>query len=88
MLTQAEAEMIKTAANMHNLSVSEYIRNAALGRKMDMHFETETVLRLIDVVDAIKAIHKGMVEKGITPPEEIMRQMIEESVKAIQRVSK
>ena len=86
--TEAEDEAIRESAKDRSLSVSEFIRRAALGRKADLKYEKQIVLQLIDVVRAIRQIHKGMVDRGMSPPEEIWLPIIECAEQAMLRISK
>ena len=86
LLTQKEAEEIRHSANIRNLSVAEFIRRAALGRKADVRYETEIVLQLSDAVRAIRAIHKAMVDMQIKPPEEIWGPIMDAAEAAMLRI--
>lgn len=66
--------------------MAELIRRAALGRKADVSYETEIVLQLSDVVRAIRAIHKAMVDMQIKPPEEIWGPIMDELLAAMLRI--
>lgn len=70
------------------MTLSEFIRRAALGRRADVDYETEIVLALSDITRAIRGFHAAMVERGITPPEELLRPVILEARAAILRISK
>ena len=86
LLTQEEAETIRHSASIRNMSVAEFMRRAALARKADVNYETQIVLELSDIIRAIRAIHKQMVEMQIPPPEEIWSPLIDEAISAILRV--
>lgn len=83
-----EASKIRHAADIRNIFVSDFIRRAALGRRADVHYETQIVLALRDFVASIKALHAALVERGITPPEDEWRPIIKEAVAAMLRISK
>lgn len=85
-LTQEEARTIRHSASIRNMSVAEFMRRAALARKADVNYETQIVLELSDIIRAIRAIHKQMVEMQIAPPEEIWSPLIDEAIDAILRV--
>lgn len=87
-LSKADAEAIRHSAAIRQLSVSEFIRRAALGRKADVDYETEIVLVLSAVTRAIRGMHAALVERGISPPEEEWRPVIVEARAAILRISK
>lgn len=85
-MSKVEAEKIRHSAGIRNLSVSEFIRRAALGRRADVQYETQIVLQLSDVVRAIRAIHKSMLEMKIEPPEEIWSPIMDEAMEAMLRI--
>lgn len=86
-LSEPDAETIRRSAAIRQLSVSEFVRRAALGRKAEVDFETELVLALSDSTRAIRAYHKELVERGFVPPEEMLRPVILEARSAIRRIS-
>ena len=86
LLTKEEDEKIRHSANIRNMSVAEFMRRAALGRKADVRYETQIVLQLSDVVRAIRAIHKAMVDMQIEPPEDIWGPVMDEAMAAMLRV--
>jgi hypothetical protein len=88
LLNEAEAAKIRHSAKMRNLSVAEYMRRAALGKRTDVDYVTEIVLQLSDVVRAIRAIHKSMVEMEIEPPEEIWGPIMDHAEAAMIRITK
>lgn len=79
---------IRRSAEIRQMTLSEFIRRAALGRRADVDYETEIVLALSDITRAIRGFHAAMVERGITPPEELLRPVILEARAAILRISK
>jgi len=81
-------ETIRRSAKIRQMTVSEFIRRAALGRRADVDYETEIVLALSDITRAIRAFHAAMVERGIAPPEELLRPVILDARAAILRISK
>ena len=68
-LTAIDAAIISASAEMRNLSISDFMRRAALGRRADVHFETEIVVALREVTQAIQAMHAAFVRQGAPPPE-------------------
>ena len=68
-LTAIDAATISASAEARNLSMSDFMRRAALGRRADVHFETEIVVSLREVVQSIQAIHAAFVKQGIPLPE-------------------
>jgi hypothetical protein len=87
-LTKDEDEKIKRAAQIRNMSVSEFIRRAALGRRADVDYDTEIVLTLGLITKAIRDLHAGYVAKGLPAPEDILRPLILEARAATLRISK
>jgi uncharacterized protein (DUF1778 family) len=87
-MTKSDADQIRHSAKIRQLSVADFIRRAALGRKADVDYETEIVLVLIDITRAIRALHKAMVERGFPPPEDLLLPIIVGAGDAISRISK
>ena len=87
-MNKKDLDTIKYSASIRNLSVSEFMRRAALGRKADVSYETKIVLQLSEVVRAIRAIHKAMVEHKIVPPEHIWGPLMDSAEAAMLRISK
>jgi len=67
---------IRESARVHNLSTSEFLRRAGLGRRADVDHESRMVLALSDSTRAIRALHASMLDLGIEPPEELLRSAI------------
>ena len=86
LLTPQEDEKICHAAKSRNLSVAEFMRRAALGRRADVNYESEIIVQLSDVVRAIRAIHKAMVDMQIEPPEEMWEPVMDETMAAMLRL--
>ena len=87
-MTTSEADKIRLSAGKRNLSVAEFVRRAALGKRTDVDYVTDIVLQLSDVVRAIRAIHKTMVERNIVPPEEIWTPIMDHGKAAMLRITK
>ena len=87
-LTAIEAAKISASAEARNLSVGEYIRRAALGRRTDVCYESQVVLALTEVVEVIKMLLAAEVEMGLPPTDHEWDPVIEEAVAAMQRISK
>lgn len=85
-MSKSEAEEIRYSASIRNMSVAEFMRRAALGRKADVNYETQIVLQLSDVVRAIRSVHKSMLELKITPPEEVWLPIMDEALAAMLRI--
>jgi hypothetical protein len=86
--TESDAAELKKKAQHRKLDVNEYIRRCALGRKADVDYDTDIVLSLSGITHAIRAMHAGMVERNIAPPEAEMLSLILDARAAIQRISK
>jgi uncharacterized protein (DUF1778 family) len=85
-MSQADREEIRHLANIRQMSVSEFIRRAALGRRADVDYETETILILSEVTKRMRALHAGMVDHGIVPNEDAMRVVIHAAKVAMLRI--
>ena len=87
-LNAKENLAIKKAAKIRNLSVSDYMRKTALGRKADVNFTTEVVLVLRETVEALRNYHKALTERGIVTPNKEWEPVIDEAVAAMLRITK
>jgi len=87
-LNAAEEGAIKHAAEIRNLSVAEYIRRAALGRRADVRYDMEIVLQLSLVVQSIRAMHADLVVRGMAPTAEGFRPVIQDAREAMRRIEK
>lgn len=76
-LTAIDAATISASAEARNLTMSDFMRRAALGRRADVHFETEIVVALREVAQAIQAMHAAIVRKGTPPPETIIGELLD-----------
>ena len=84
----SDSEIITDLAKARNLSVCEYMRRTALGRRTDVRYETQMVLALADVVEAFKILHATVVEYGCQPVNQEWDHVLDEAVSAMQRISK
>ena len=87
LLTEAESETIKEFAGIRNLSVAEFIRRAALGKKAKVHPETELVLAISQATYEIRRVHAENTQAGIPSPEEAMLRAINAATEAILAVT-
>lgn len=87
-MSQTDREEIRHLANVRQMSVSEFIRRAALGRKADVDYETETILILREVTKHMRELHADLVDHGIAPLEDAMRVVIHEAKAAMLRISR
>ena len=87
-LNSAEDEAIKHSAAIRKLSVAEYMRRAALGRRADVRYEMDIVLQLSKIVKTIRDLHVDLVERGIELTAEGFRPVIDEAIAAMLRIEK
>lgn len=76
-LTAIDAATISASAEARNLSMSDFMRRAALGRRADVHFETEIVISLREVAQSIQAMHAAYVRQGAPPPDTIIGELLD-----------
>lgn len=86
--TQDEALLVRKKAKGCTLQVNEFVRRAALGRRVDVDFVTDIVLELSDLTRAIREMHAEMTRLGIAPPEERLLTLILEARAAMLRIAK
>lgn len=87
-LTEDEATLIKEAAKIRNLSVAEYFRRTALGRKADVKYETEIVTMLGTLVKIFRDIHAILVETNRPMDEYEFNKAVNEAKCAMLRITK
>lgn len=87
-VSAGDFEIITAAAKARNLSVCDYIRRAALGRRTDIRYESKMVLALAAVVEAFQVLHTAVVEQGFLPINHEWDPVIDEAVATMQRISK
>ncbi len=87
-MTEKDAAKIHHSASIRQMSIAEFMRRAALGRRADVRYETEIVLALRDVVMVIRALHANFVDQKIPPPEALLRPVISEAINAMLRIQK
>ena len=85
-LTEEEAETIRTSALVRKLSVAEFMRRAALGRKADVNYETEIVRMLNHSVTVMKDMTTVMRESKIAIPVTEMRELMSYMSEAIKKI--
>jgi len=86
-LTVKEDETIRKSAKIRNLSVSDFLRRAALGRRADVQYETQIVLALGDLIQSARDLNATMVERGFQPSEDLLC-ITQEAIAAMKRISK
>lgn len=87
-VSELEAVQIREAARVRSLDVTEYIRRAALGRKANVDYETETGLALMSVGRDIRKLYGALVERGLPPMKEDMQPIVDHAIAAMLRISK
>jgi len=87
-VTELEAEKIRSSASSRQLDVSTFIRRAALGRKANVDYETETVIALMRISRSLRELHTVLVEQGIPPMKEDIRPIVTNAINAMLRISK
>ena len=87
MVTAMELSKIQYAASIRNLTVSEYMRRTALGRKTDIDYESKIIINLSRTIQELKNLHKFFRETGVPPQEELMLPVLLEAREAIGMVS-
>lgn len=90
LLTEDEAKTIRHAANIRQMSVADFMRRAALGRKADVDFETEIIVALNGLrrtILELSGLHAAMAERGLQPPADDWRPVILEARAAIEKIS-
>jgi hypothetical protein len=88
MLSAVEAEEIRKSASIRNLSVAEFMRRTALGKRADVRFDTEIVLTLRAIVQAIRQLHSTFTLEGQAILEIALGPLIDEAMAAMKRISK
>lgn len=94
LLTEAEDAQIQKLALLRNLSVAEYFRRCALGRRADIQYDTEVILQLRGNTQAIRNLYWKLMEQGNLPADEMKAlviqatKAIDESTNAMLRISK
>lgn len=86
-VSKAEREKIKILAAARQMPLSEFLRRAALGRAAPLDFDTDLVLRLSDATRAIRDLHKGYLNNGLNPPEDLLGPAMEAILIALHRIS-
>ncbi len=86
--TEKEAKDIQFAADIRQMTVAEFMRRAALGRRADVRYEVEIVLALSNVISEIRDLHAAVVKTGILPPENEWRPIITKAIEAMKRIDK
>lgn len=83
-LTAAEKAEIQTRADRACLSVSEYMRRCALGKRVDMHYDVDAILAITSARDRVLAELLSLPHNEISPAQ--AKAAFEEVMAAIRRV--
>ena len=86
-VTDEEAQKIRHLARIRQMTVSDFVRRAALGRATPVDLETDLVLALSDVVRRIRELHKAVKETGAAPLDEQLLPVILDAKDTILRVA-
>lgn len=86
--TPSDIEKVRASAALRKMSVNEFIRRAALGRKADVDIDTDIILSLSDLTRAIRVLHSDMMNKNVELPEVALLEIISDARAAIQLISK
>jgi predicted DNA binding CopG/RHH family protein len=85
-LSKDEVDAIKHSAAARQLPMADFIRRAALGRRADVDYVTQTVLQLSEVVRAIRQVHKDMLDRHIAPPVALWSPIMDQAEAAMLRI--
>jgi hypothetical protein len=85
-VTSEESVKLRRLAAIRQMSLSDFLRRAGLGRATPVDFETDLILGLCDVARAIRELHKGYLDAGFEPPETILLPVMNATKLAILQV--
>lgn len=86
--SEKDALAIRGLAFSRCLSVSEFMRRAALGHRADVHFEVEIILSIREVVQSIRGMQATIITLGFQPPDDELGRVLDEALAAMLRISK
>ena len=87
-VSEKDAKNIRESALIRNLSISEFIRRASLGRRADVGLEVEIILSLRSVVQSIRQLNSTCAVTGVTFPKDELGILIDHALSAMLRISK
>lgn len=87
-LTAGEHEKIRLRASAREMTVTEFVRRAALSRKADVDYEAGIVLALKDVTLRIRELQSAVVNDGVLPQDEEWRPLVSQAVAIMSRINK
>ena len=82
----ADAAAIRELAASRHLSVSDFLRRAALGRRAAVDIQTDLVLAMIDSTRAVREYHAALIAHGFVPPENVLIIPIMAAAEAMARI--
>jgi uncharacterized protein (DUF1778 family) len=87
-LTEANHILIKKMADVRNLSVSDFMLRAALGRKADISFQTGLINELRQCKDELRNLRKFLFESGQESPDDAIEEIIDNLNKVALKISR
>jgi uncharacterized protein (DUF1778 family) len=88
LLNEVEAKEIRNSAQIRNLSVADFMRRSAMGRRADVEFDKEIVLTLRKIVQLIRELYTTYIAAGVEFPKNELGSLIDEALVAMKRISK
>lgn len=85
-LTPKEDEQVKASARAKNLSVSEFVRRAALEREVDVSYEMEIVRELHEATQKFKLMGENLSKHGIEPSKEELELLAKHTIEIVSRI--
>jgi hypothetical protein len=82
-MTAADKAEIQLRAGRACLSVSEYIRRCALGKRVDMHYDADVILALSEVSASVRAL---LASPATNLTKDDVQDVLQKVVLAIERV--
>ena len=86
-MTANDANNILFSAKIRGLSMSDFIRCAALGRRADVHFEMEIILALREVVKSVRGLHATFIAEKTVPPQHELGVILDAALAAMLRIN-
>ena len=89
-LTKKEDAQIVKSASVRKVTVTEFMRSAALGRKAYADYNADAVMALRDVIEEMRVTCRWIVEHGITPAqlESVLQPIVDNAITAMTRISR
>lgn len=88
LLSKREAEDIRAFALIRNLSNSEFVRRASLGRRADVGLEVEIILCLREVVQSIRLLHANYVAQGVPIPKAELEKLMDHALGSMLKIGR